>query len=138
MKFMKPLFLLMLIAGLSACAEHTRMVKARDAAALDEFRQFAGEPIKRIHQFQEVDRWRSFDDRHLAIWIGVNKAYLLTLKNPCFDLHRQLGIRITNTNGFIDAKFDRVEFEHQWCRIEEIRPIDEKARKAAARAAKAS
>ncbi|AVP99732.1 hypothetical protein C7S18_22275 [Ahniella affigens] len=130
--------LLLLVAGLTSCAEHTRMVKARDAAALDEFRQFAGEPIKRIHQFQEVDRWRSFDDEHLAIWIGVNKAYLLTLKNPCFDLHRQLGIRITNTNGFIDAKFDRVEFDHQWCRIEEIRPIDEKARKAAGRAAKAS
>lgn len=128
------LVLLTLLLGACAHAERTR---ERDAQALEEFEQFAGAPIRRIHHFTAVDRWRSFNDHQIVIWIGVNRAYLLTLQKPCFDLHRQLAIRVTGSNGFIDANFDRVEFEQQRCRIMEIREIDEKARKAARRAAKA-
>lgn len=129
------LVLMLLVLMLGACA-HAERARERDAQALEEFERYAGEPIRRIHHFSTVDRWRSFNDRQLVIWIGVNRAYLLTLKDPCFDLHRQMAIRVTGSNGFIDANFDRVEFEQQRCRIGEIREIDEKARKAARRAAK--
>lgn len=124
--------LLTLFLGACAIAEEKR---ERDAAALKAFEQFAGPPIKRIHAFTEIHRWRSFNDESVAIWIGANRAYLLTLRRPCFDLHRQLTIGIAGSNGFIDAKFDHIEFGQMKCRIDEIREIDEKARKAAQRVA---
>lgn len=134
MNLIRILAVCLLTTSLGACAI-AQEKRERDAAALKEFEQYAGPPIKRIRSFMPVDRWRSFDDQTIAIWIGVNQAYLLTLRQPCFDLHRQLTIGLTGRNGFIDAKFDRVEFGFERCRIEEIRPIDDKARKAARRVA---
>lgn len=138
MNVLKSLMLALPLIGLTACAEHMQMVKARDAQDLAEFKRYAGEPIKRINGFTPIDRWRSFDDQNFAIWIGTNRAYLVTLRRPCFDLHHQLQIRITGRTGTIDPALDRVEFDQQRCRIHEIRPFDDKARRAARLAAQAT
>jgi len=134
MTLIRILAVCLLTTTLGACAI-AQEKQARDAAALKEFEQFAGPPIKRIHTFTKIHRWRSFNDESVAIWIGTNRAYLLTLRRPCFDLHRQLVIGIAGSNGFIDAKFDHIEFGQMKCRIDEIRELDEKARKAAQRVA---
>lgn len=131
MNVLKSLLLALPLIGLSACAEHMQMVKARDAQDLAEFKRFAGEPIKRIRGFTPIDRWRSFDDQNFAIWVGTNRAYLISLRQPCFDLHHQLQIRITGGTGTVDSVLSRVEFDQQRCRIQEIRPLDDKARRAA-------
>ena len=137
MKFIRPFVLAMLVFSLGACTL-AQQARERDATALAEFEQFAGEPIPRFHTFRELDRWRSFDDRTLAIWVGVNRAYLIKLRDPCLDLHRQMTIRVNGDNGFVDAQFGRIEFGNERCRIGEIREIDEKARKKARREAKGS
>lgn len=113
------------IAGCSTSAEY----RARQDARLAEYEAHAGKPVKTIRLYTGLDRWDALAPDKLAIFIGVNRAYLLTLRAHCSGLEFQQQIGISSTNDVIDVRFDKVYFEHQVCFLAEIRPIDYKAMK---------
>ena len=137
MSILRIIALALLVFTLGACA-HAQQVREREAAALAEFEQFAGEPIQNFRYVRGLEHWRSFDDQNLVIWTRGNQAYLLKLKNQCPDLHRQMHISIRGGFNTVDTKFSYIKRGQDRCRIEEIRPVDDKARKMARREAKAA
>lgn len=115
-----------LALALSACATPTQF-RDRENAELARFERHAGAPVERINTYTGLDRWQSLARDKLAIWIGVNRVYLLTLRAPCSGLEFQQTLVITSTNNIIDRRFDKVQVDGLACFISEIRPVDYRA-----------
>ena len=121
----------LVLAGLFAVigtADASRYRERQDAELMM-FEQYAQEPVDRIRTFFGVDRWQSLGPDKLVVWTSVNRAWLLTLTAPCSGIEFQHTIGISSTNSTIHRRFDKVQFEHQSCFIDEIRPVDYKTLK---------
>lgn len=117
---------LLLLAG---CATHGDQAR-REAEELALYEQHAGAATERIQAFAGIDRWQRIDDRHVVVWTGVNRAWLLELRVSCPGLAFQDVIRISSSHGVVTRRFDAIEFRHEKCPIESIRPVDYKALRA--------
>lgn len=117
-----------LAALLGACASSAEY-RARQDARLAAYETYAQAPVKQIRMYTGLDHWDALAPDRLVVFMGVNRAYLLSLRGPCPGLEFQQGIGISSSNGVIHARFDKVTFEHQKCYIDEIRPVDYKALK---------
>jgi hypothetical protein len=134
---MKPLLsILTLAALLAACATN----RPSEAERLALYRAHAGEPVKYFDYFGQINGWTPLGDRALTVWTRPNRAYLLELSGPCMDLDFAPAISISNQMGRVSARFDNVIVHGGGgggssmrfpCRIQEIRPLDVKALKAA-------
>ncbi len=120
------------IPFLAACTSSAAFREKRNAE-LAIFEDHAGAPIDRIRTFNGIDRWQALSENKIAIWTSVNRAYLLTLDEPCSGLEFQHTIGISSTNSTVHRRFDKVEFERRVCFIEQIRPIDYKGLRATQR-----
>ncbi len=120
----------LLLAGLLAVsAADASRYRDRQHAELVMYERYAQEPVDRIRTFFGIDRWQSLGSDKLVIWTSVNRAWLLTLTAPCSGIEFQHTIGISSTNSTIHRRFDKVQFEHQQCYIDEIRPVDYKTLK---------
>lgn len=117
------LFGLLLLAG---CATKGDLA-SREAEELALYQQHAGAMVDRIQTFAGIDRWHRIDDRHVVVWTGVNRAWLLELRVVCPGLAFQDRIRVSSNDGVVTRRFDAIEFRHERCPIETIRPVDYKA-----------
>ncbi|MCC6578865.1 MAG: hypothetical protein IT440_00355 [Phycisphaeraceae bacterium] len=124
--------LIVALAALTGCAG-AGDYRERQDARLAEFEAHAGPPVDRISLYTRLDGWNALAPDQLAIFLGVNRVYLLNLKGPCSGLEFQQQIGISSSNNTVDARFDKVYFEHQVCWIKQIRPVDYKALKRARR-----
>jgi len=126
---MKPLALALLATlGLSACA--TRMTDADRFALYD---ANAGAPVKQIRNSSAMG-WDRIDDRHVLLSMRPTETWLLTVSGPCLDWGSASPVlRLSSTGPYVMAKFDRIITQGSpvSCRIEEIRPVDTKAIRAA-------
>lgn len=111
--------------------------RERDAAALARYTAHAGEPVDSFH-LRLMRDWVSLGERHLAVYTSVNEAWLIEVQSPCTGLDFAQAIQLTSTGARVYARFDTLRFDHQICRIKEIRPVDVRAMKAARRAESAS
>ncbi len=111
---------------LAGCAGKGDLAR-REAAELALYQQYAGAPVARIQTFTGIDRWHRIDDRHVVIWTGVSRAWLLGLRVACPGLAFQHRIRVSSNNGGVSSRFDAIEFGVDRCPIETIRPVDYKA-----------
>lgn len=118
-------------AALAACTG----VGPRERAAvrLAEFEQAAGAAVEDFH-FWRLDGWETLGPTAIAVWTRPNEAWLIRIKSPCSGLEFAHGIGLTSTHGRVYRRFDAVLFEHQRCRIAEIRPVDGRALKIERRA----
>ncbi|NNJ71962.1 MAG: hypothetical protein HKP09_02145 [Enterobacterales bacterium] len=66
------------------------------------------EKLDRITTFR-FDGWADLGEQHLIISTNVNRMYLLTFKNKCFDLHHSQAIKINQTGSVLQTKFDSIE-----------------------------
>ena len=108
------------------------------AQQLARYQKYAQAPVERFPMVS-LWQWQVVGKEQVVVWSGINTAYLITVYKPCINLDWARGIGITqNTAMHVDAKFDSIVFDHQNCRIQEIRPIDYKALRAAEKAAKAA
>ena len=123
-------FALLLASG---CASGLPGPAERAAKRLGEVEAHAGAPIEEFH-FWQMDRWESLGRSAIAVWTNPNEAYLITVRLPCAGLDFANGVGISSTGRRVSQNFDFVTFEHQRCRIAEIRPIDVKGLKRARRA----
>lgn len=104
-----------------------------DAQRLAKFETYAGEPVKQIRYFSPIG-WEEVDDDHVILSMRPTEAYLVRLSGPCLDYSNgAAAMLVTNSFGWIQNKFDHVSFGREGfsCRIEEIRPVDVAAMRAA-------
>ncbi|MBL8242593.1 MAG: hypothetical protein JNL89_00285 [Rhodanobacteraceae bacterium] len=128
MDAMRVVAMACLATVLGACASGAEY-RAKQDARLATYERFAGAPVKQIRMYTGLDHWDALAPDRLVVFLGVNRAYLLSLRAPCSGLEFQQAIGISSSNGVIHARFDKVTYEHQVCYIEEIRPVDYKGLK---------
>jgi hypothetical protein len=123
--------LLLMSIALAACASTSP--REREEAALSRYSAFAGEPVSSFH-LRLMREWVSLGSTHLAVYTSVNEAWLLEVEQPCHGLDFTRAVQLTSTGSRVYSRFDSVRFEHQICRIREIRKVDVRAMKAERRA----
>ena len=97
------------------------------------YQAHAGEPVRKIHYYSPIG-WEELDDDHIVLTMRPTEAYLLRLSGPCLDFAGgSPALAISSTAGYVSSGFDRVSVggSNLSCRIEEIRPIDNKGLRAA-------
>ncbi|WP_133480054.1 DUF6491 family protein [Cognatilysobacter segetis] len=104
---------------------------ARTADRLALYRAHAGPPVSDFPYYRTFTEWTPLGRDALAVWLSPTRAYLLDTPD-CNDLEWAHGIQISDTNGRVSARFDRVQplgvgSVPISCRIEQIRPLDTKA-----------
>ncbi|GHB98682.1 DUF6491 family protein [Thermomonas carbonis] len=133
---MKTLLLsLLAVASLSACA--TNRISDTDRLAL--YEAHAGEPVKQIRNHNAMG-WDRIDDQHVVLSMRPTESWLLRVSGPCLDWGSGSPVlRLSSSGAYVMAKFDRILTDGSpvSCRIEEIRPVDVKAMRAAQDAATA-
>lgn len=117
-------------AGLVGCASPGP--RERMAARLAQVEAHAGDPVESF-RFWQLDRWESLGRAELLVWTRPNEAWLLRVDEPCRDLEYANTLALSSSVGRVHRRFDAVLFEHQRCRIAEIRPVDGRALKTARR-----
>ena len=126
---------LIAVLGLGACA--TNRLSDTDRLAL--YDAHAGAPVKQI-RFYNAMGWDRIDDEHVLLNMRPKETWLLKVSGPCLDWgSASPTLRLSSSGAYVMAKFDRILTEGSpvSCRIEEIRPIDVKAVRAAQDAARA-
>ena len=129
---------LLAVLGLAACATN----RPSDADRLALYDAHAGAPVKQI-RFYNAMGWDRIDDEHVLLSMRPSETWMLKVSGPCLDWGSASPVlRLSSTGPYVMAKFDRILTEGSpvSCRIEEIRPVDVKALRAAqdAMAAQAS
>lgn len=100
--------------------------REREAARLAQFESVAEPPVDSF-RFWTLHKWESLGPEAIAVWTRLNEAYLLRVERPCFGLEYARAIAVSSTANTVTRRFDTVNFDHQKCRIAEIRPVDAKA-----------
>ena len=129
------MILLLAVLGASACASN----RPSDADRLAMYEAHAGAPVKQIRNVNAMG-WERVDDQHVILSTRPTESWLLEVSGPCVDWGSGSPLlRLSSTGPYVMAKFDRILTEGSpvSCRIEEIRPIDVKAVRAAQDAARA-
>jgi hypothetical protein len=106
------------------------------AQQLARYQKYAQAPVDRFPMVS-LWQWQVVGKFDVVVWTGVSTAYLITVEKSCNNLDWARGIGIVqNTSMHVDAKFDSIVFDHQNCRITQIRPLDYKALQRDEKAAK--
>ncbi|HST28538.1 MAG TPA: DUF6491 family protein [Rudaea sp.] len=123
---MRYLIMLAIVALSIALPAHADTA-AYMAQQLARYQKYAQAPVERFPMVS-LWQWQVVGKDNVVVWTGVNMAYLVTVEKSCNNLDWARGIGITqNTSMHVDAKFDSIVFDHQNCRITQIRPLDYKA-----------
>ena len=104
------------------------------------YQAHAGAPVKQIYYSNPVG-WEEVDDQYILLTMRPHETYLMRLSGPCLDYDAgSPALVISSTAGYVASGFDRVTIgpSNFSCRIEEIRPVDVAAMKAASAKAQAS
>ncbi|HET8710457.1 MAG TPA: DUF6491 family protein [Spongiibacteraceae bacterium] len=75
-------------------------------AKLDKLGYEQGASVERIEHYR-VDGWNYIDDKHIVIYAGPSKRFLITTMNHCPDLSSAEHIGFTTTASFL-TKFDKL------------------------------
>ena len=119
-----------LLILLSGCATSGMSRLEREQAYDDFIVSEKLEELNRITTFRFTG-WNDLSDRHLILHVGVNRYYLVTLRNYCFDLDNSISIRFNNTGATLRSKFDSITVPsdpHMRCFIETIHEISKEQR----------
>ncbi|MBX3690231.1 DUF6491 family protein [Dokdonella sp.] len=119
MQSIAGLVLLATFAG-SAFAD-TREVAQKH---LEEYTPYLQAPVDQF-RYWSFDQWQPLGPRHVAVWTGLNTAYLLTVEDGCPNLEWANDIGVSSQGAHVvSKKFDYVTFDRQRCQITQIQPID--------------
>ena len=96
----------------------------------------AGESVDHFRYFGSINGWTPLGDSALAVWTRPSEAWLLDLSGTCQDLAFTNAIGVTSTMNRVSARFDKVLVRNRSsisipCHIQQIRPLDVKAIRAA-------
>lgn len=100
------------------------------------YQSHAGAPVKQIRYYNPIG-WEEIDDDHILLTMRPKEVWLMRLSGPCLDYGAgSPALTISSQAGFVSSRFDRITTgdPRVSCRIEEIRPVDAMALRAAAQA----
>jgi hypothetical protein len=103
------------------------------ADRLAAYQAHAGAPVRQIRYYNPVG-WEEVDDEHILLTMRPRETYLMRLSGPCLDFDAGSPVLVvSSTAGYVASGFDRVSVgaSRLSCRIEEIRPLDMQAMRAA-------
>ncbi|RZA18935.1 MAG: hypothetical protein EOP93_10110 [Lysobacteraceae bacterium] len=126
---------LLAVLGLAGCATN----RLSDVDRLAMYEAHAGAPVKQI-RFYNAMGWDRIDDEHIVLSMRPRESWLLKISGPCLDWgSASPTLRLSSTGPYVMAKLDRILTVGSpvACRIEEIRPVDIKAVRAAETAMRA-
>jgi hypothetical protein len=127
---MKALIVPLIAAlGLAACATN----RLSDTERLALYQAHTGAPVKQIRNYDAIG-WDRIDGEHILLTMRPKETWLLKLSGNCLDWGSGSPfLGLSSQTGWVMAKFDRVIVKDSpvSCRIEEIRPVDVKAVRAA-------
>ena len=115
--------------GLAGCAGN----RLSDTDRLALYQAHAGAPVKQIRYMEPIG-WDRIDDQHLVLQMRPQESWLLRLMAPCLNTGSGSPfLGISSFNGMTLTRFDKVVVPggHISCMIDEIRPLDVKALRAA-------
>ena len=128
---------LLVVFTASACASGPSHEDQRLAL----YRAHAGAPVRGFSYLGRFDRWEALGDTAVAVWTRPHDGWLLDLGTPCLNLDYAVAIGVTSHTGQVSARVDDVLVDQPGrnipCRIEEIRPLDDAAIRAADEAQRA-
>lgn len=129
---MKALVLpLLAMLGLVTGCASTRL---SDAERLALYEAHAGAPVNQIRYLDPIG-WDRIDDEHVVLQMRPNESWLLRLSGPCLQWTTGSPfIGLSSFSGMTLSKFDKVVApgsSQLSCLIQEIRPLDVKALRAA-------
>ncbi len=113
------------VVTLSACASSPERLQLRQQE-LAAYERHAGADVDRIRSFR-VSSWQPVSDRSLLLEARLNEWYLVDVYGPCLDLPFATTIGVQTSMNMVQARFDSILVNGQPCRIERIRPIDQRA-----------
>ena len=117
------------VLGLAACASNR--LSETDRLAL--YEAHSGAPVKQIRNYDAIG-WDRVDGEHVLLTMRPKETWLLKLSGNCLDWGSGSPfLGLSSQAGWVMTKFDRVivKGSRVSCRIEEIRPVDVKAVRAA-------
>ncbi len=126
---MKTMLVVAAMLSLAACASRG----PTDADRLTMILAHAGEPVQKIRNYNAMG-WNRVDDDHVLLNMRPSETWLMRLSGPCLDWGSGAQVLGLSSQGpYVMAKLDRVLVNGSpiSCRIEEIRPVDTKALRAA-------
>ena len=100
------------------------------------YQSHAGAPVKKIHYYNPIG-WEEVDDEHIVLTMRPKEVWLMRLSGPCLDFGQgSPALFVSSQAGVVSSGFDRVTLggSDVSCRIEEIRPVDTMAMRAAEKA----
>lgn len=125
-------------AGVALMLAGCATSRPSDADRLAMILAHAGEPVRQIRNFNAMG-WDRVDDDHVLLSMRPRETWLLRLSGPCLDWGSGAPVLgFTSQGAHVIAKFDRILINGSpvSCRIEEIRPVDNKGMRAAENAAR--
>lgn len=112
----------------TALPAHASTDREKERLAL--YERHAGSPVDDM-PFWRLLRYESLGDEAVAVWTGVNTAWLIKVRPPCIELPWAKAIALTsNGQHRVSTKFDHVLAGRDRCMIASIQPIDYKALRA--------
>ena len=119
--------------ALAACGTFPRTTDAEKYAL---YEANAGESVDHLRYFGTINGWTPLGDSALALWTRPSEAWLLDLSGTCQDLTFTNAIGLTSSMNRVNARFDKVLVRSRGaisipCHIQQIRPLDVKAIRAA-------
>lgn len=126
---MKTIIPLLAVLSLAACAT----TRPSDSERLALYMAHAGEPVKQIRYFNAMG-WDRIDGEHVVLNMRPKETWLLTLSGDCLDWGSGSPFLTVNSQtGWLITKFDSIKVAGSPvnCRINEIRPVDMQAVRAA-------
>lgn len=126
---MRVVLLLSAVLSLAACAS----TGPRGADRLAIYEAHAGAPVQQIRYFNAMG-WDRLGDEHILLSMRPRETWLLRISGPCLDWGGGSPIiGLSSQGGWVSTKFDRIHTGDSpiSCRIEEIRPVDIQAVRAA-------
>lgn len=127
--YSKCMFPIIAVLGLGACATNG----LSDADRLAMIQAHSGAPVKQMRYFNAMG-WDRVDDDHVLLNMRPSETWLLRVSGPCLDWGSGSPVLGLSSQGpYVMAKLDRIHVNGSpvSCRIEEIRPVDTKALRAA-------
>lgn len=85
----------------------------------------AGEPVEQVTAFR-LTGWRPLDREHVVLWRNARDAYVIRVQQPCLHLEFAQRIGVEYQAPVLRRKLDAILVEGQRCRIESIRPVDDR------------
>ena len=128
---MKPIIPLLAALSLAACAT----TGPSDSERLALYMAHAGEPVRQVRYINPMG-WERVDGAHVLLNMRPKENWLLTLPGNCLDWGSGSPfLKVDTQTGWLMTKFDSVKIAGSpvSCRIDEIRPVDMKAVRAAER-----